>query len=156
MPAICQTFSDIPIISNIILNLLKSNQFFLTQIESNDWECGDRIIWVGSIWLDLDQDSLSESKQEMNWIRTFFYLVFFIIWVDHLGSVTFAFLSEHLERKKSCQEHCQSNCSTVSADNNRFEKKVWKVHSDFIKLKNELSRCKWQKHQILHPKDFIE
>ena len=59
--------SNISIISNIILNLMKSDRCqFLTQIESNHWECGDRIIWVGSVGLDFDQDSLSESKQEMN------------------------------------------------------------------------------------------
>ena len=50
---------------------LKSNRYqFLTQIESDHWKSGDRIIWVGSIWLDLDQDSLSEGKWKMDWLQT--------------------------------------------------------------------------------------
>ena len=96
----------------------------LTQIESNDWKSGDRIIWVGSIGLDLDQDSLSESKREMNWLRTFLNSVFFIIWVKSLlGSPWVGHICISLrtpEEKKVFMNIVSPNCSTVSADNNIF------------------------------------
>ena len=91
--------------------------FFLTQIESNNWECGDRIIWVGSIWLDLDQDSLSESKWKMDWLQTIQLFQSFSLyelkslhgspWVSHICISL---------RTSGEKEHCEPNI---------FDSKCW-------------------------------